>query len=126
MMNKQEWLQGIYKIVTEISDRTFQERIWIKGEGPQVSSWTEVICRLFDDYDFDSFLDEYATQIGISSTLHKHLYQLRDKLNTYQQKETDAEIVVDPEWQQISQFAQDILGSLENELARHPAEILMV
>ena len=33
----------------DLADRSFQERVWIRGEGPEVPDFVELVCQIFDD-----------------------------------------------------------------------------
>ncbi|MDY6803726.1 MAG: hypothetical protein SXA11_07955 [Cyanobacteriota bacterium] len=116
IIDKYKWLNGIQNAVREIANPEFQERVWVRGEGPEVSSFTEAICRLFDDYNFDNFLDEHWQNFGFSSKLYPMLDELRNRLNEYEEKETDAEIVRDERWDEIREFAKVVLLELDREL----------
>lgn len=116
IIDKYKWLNGIQNAIREIANHEFQERVWVRGEGPEVSSFTEAICRLFDDYNFDDFLDEHWHNFGFSSQLYPMLDELRNRLNEYEEKETDAEIVRDERWDEIREFAKVVLLELDREL----------
>ena len=115
-IDKYKWLNGIQNAIQEIANSEFQERVWVRGEGPEVSSFTEAICRLFDDYNFDDFLDEHWHIFGLSSQLYRMLRKLRNLLNEYEEKETDAEIVKDEKWDEIREYAKDVLQEFDREL----------
>jgi hypothetical protein len=42
----------------ELSDKAFQLRVWLASSGPEVSSFTETVCQLFDDSGLDFALEE--------------------------------------------------------------------
>jgi hypothetical protein len=116
MINKYEWLKNVLNTLKEIADPEFQQRVWVDGAGPEISDWTEVMCKLFDDFHFDDFIDIDWQQFGLSSESHQLLVQLREQLNNYEEKETNAEIVADPKWQEISKFAGNVLAHLERDI----------
>jgi len=116
MINKYEWLKNVLNTVKEIADPEFQQRVWVQGAGSELSDWTEVMCKLFDDFLFDNFLDRDWQQFGLSSESHQLLVQLREQLNNYEEKETNAEIVADPKWQQIQELAGNVLRQLDREM----------
>ncbi|MDP2306533.1 MAG: hypothetical protein Q8P18_10970 [Pseudomonadota bacterium] len=39
----------VLECLRELADANFQQRVWIRGEGPEVSSYSELVCQLFDD-----------------------------------------------------------------------------
>ncbi|WP_243394854.1 hypothetical protein [Leptospira adleri] len=89
-----------------------QRKLWLNENNNTdlVSSYNEVICTLFDDYGFDRFIDHLASESGISSDIILELSKLRNRLNSYVEKETDREILDDPEWQNISEQAKVIIS----------------
>jgi len=118
MIGKEDWLNAIEEFLEELSDEEFQRRVWVRGEGPEVSSHTEFMCGLFDDYSFDSFLDESWSEFGFSQNLHDQLQKIRTQLNQYLEQHPlleDAAIVDDPSWREISQMGAIALKRLKAE-----------
>jgi hypothetical protein len=116
MIHPYDWFKNIQTVLKEFADAEFQERVWVRGEGEEVSDWTEAMCKLFDDYQFDDFLDESWPKLGLSDRLHAALDNLRSQLNHYEEKETSAAIAKDPKWQKIRDLAQDILAQINLEM----------
>jgi hypothetical protein len=50
------WSQAIACALAEFADAEYQERVWLHGKGPEVSSYEEAVNRLYDDYDVEGFL----------------------------------------------------------------------
>jgi hypothetical protein len=105
MMAYDEWLKNLISVVKVIADQEYQERVWLRGEGPQVDSWDEMICRFFDDYDGDNFVDNHMATAGLSECQQQSLRALRDALNAYSDRIGDEyslqAILNDPAWQDI-------------------------
>jgi hypothetical protein len=105
MMAYDEWLKNLISVVKVIADQEYQERVWLRGEGPQVDSWDEMICRFFDDYDGDNFVDNHMATAGLSERQQQSLRALRDALNAYSERIGDncplQTILNDPDWQSI-------------------------
>jgi hypothetical protein len=52
-----EWIVNEYLgMIFDISDKEYQKRVWIRGEGPEVMDYGETVC-FFGDYEF--VLDDY-------------------------------------------------------------------
>lgn len=111
-MNSSIWIKNIYSIIKEISDKEFQERVWIKGLGPEVSSYTETMSRLYDDFKFDFFLE---SNLGFSVLLRNQLKDLNTKLNNYVDKDSDKEILEDQNWLEITECAKKIVSMFLSE-----------
>ena len=104
--------KNIYKDINELSDLSLQKKLWLNENNDTglISSYDEVMCRLFDDNGVDDFIDVTASKIGMPDELISKLKKLRSMLNTYQQKETDKEIINDKEWKLIADQAKIILS----------------
>jgi hypothetical protein len=105
MMAYDEWLKKLISVVKDISDKEYQERVWLRGEGPEVDSWEEMICRFFDDYDGDNFVDNHMAPAGLSENQQQSLRSFRDELDAYSERIKDdyslQTILNDPDWQRI-------------------------
>lgn len=105
MMGYREWIGGLLSIVKEIADKDFQERVWLQGRGIEVSSWEEMLCKFFDDYDADNFVDNHMDAAGLSVQQQHAMKDLRDALNNYSDRIGDSysvqQILDDSEWHRI-------------------------
>ena len=64
----------------ELADEDFQRRVWLARTGPEVSSYDEAICGLFDDTGLNRQLEK-GNSIIFTSEIDDSLRQLR-KLTT--------------------------------------------
>ena len=64
---------------------------------------------MFDDNDLDNFIDSSALENGFSAKIVSELSLLRNKLNEYEEKETDGDIINDPKWREIAKQANKII-----------------
>lgn len=103
-------IENIYNDILEISDIKFQEKAWLQNSENVCSSFTEVMCRLFDDNNFDLFVDVNAKIIGFDSTLISELEILRRLLNSYKEKNNDSDIIQDPKWLVIVAQAKVVIA----------------
>jgi hypothetical protein len=55
VMDRDTWLERIAEAIRVLGDGSYQERVWVRGEGPEVDSSTEAISALLDDYDLGGF-----------------------------------------------------------------------
>ena len=113
-MNK-KILENIYHNILELSDKKKQQELWLGRSQGYVSSYLEVMSRLFDDNDFDLFLDKEYPSSGLSYALRGELFILRDLLNAYQNSNTDQEILNDSKWDKIITQAQKVITSWDAE-----------
>lgn len=103
--------KNIYDDISELSNLSLQRKLWLNENNDTglISSYVEVMCRLFDDNGVDRFIDVTASKIGMSSELISELNRLRDLLENYKEKETDEEIINDPEWKKIVEQANIVI-----------------
>jgi hypothetical protein len=56
-MKLEPWQTMVLETLRELSDASLQERVWLRGEGGEVSSPTEVVNQLFDDSGLSDLLE---------------------------------------------------------------------
>ena len=49
--SKKQILEFFLEIVEGISDKDYQGRVWIRGEGPECDDFDETVCNFFQDGD---------------------------------------------------------------------------
>ncbi len=62
-MDMKTWSAEIKGVFSEIGDEEFHRKYWILGDAKIVSSFEETINRLFDDLNFDEFLEKYRDKL---------------------------------------------------------------
>jgi hypothetical protein len=102
--------------VHEFADLGYQQRVWVKGEGPESSSYTEAMCALFDDAQVARFIaDDYALTLGFSQAMVETLAAFIEILEAFDgvtQRDTDdAHIVALPAWRSVTNCAANFLDS---------------
>ena len=113
--------KNIFRDILEISDIEFQRIIWFGHCKTHISSYVEVMCRLFDDDNFELFLKEDTQTLNYPFSFQKALQRLKENLNNYNKADdkTDLEVLTDPQWQEISKLAKSIINEWP-----HRAEII--
>ncbi len=109
-------MQNIYNDLLELSDLDFQRKLWLNENNDTglISSYIELMNRLFDDNSFDDFIDNNAPKIAIDPNVVSELNKLRNSLNEYEEKGTDREIISDPRWVKISEQAKLVIKMWNN------------
>lgn len=104
---KNQIIQELTKRVVRISDQKYQERVWIRGEGPECDDFDETLCQFFDITD--PVLDDYKN-FHISDTQYHLLIAFCDKLNTFSQYDYPPQKFIEsPEWKKIMTMANEVL-----------------
>ena len=90
-----------------IADQKYQERVWIKGEGPECDDFNETVCQFFDAAD--PVLDDYKN-FNISDSQYHLLTNFREKFEIFCNDHYEPEqFISSPEWTHISEMAKAVL-----------------
>jgi hypothetical protein len=117
MMDRETWLRHILEATRDLADERYQERVWVRDEGPEVDSSTEAVCRLVDDYDLRAFLDEAAERAWVSSEQLAALRKLHAALARCAgngEDTDDASTIQSPAWQKIRKACQGAARSFHD------------
>lgn len=111
-------IENIYRTIVELASLSLQRKLWLNENNDTglISSYSELMCSLFDDFSFDDFIDSEAAKIGLPNSLIFELNKLRDMLNSYVEKESDEEIINDTEWKKIVEQAKIVIEKWVNEV----------
>ena len=103
-------LEEFLTTVCIISDKSFQERIWIRAEGPEEIDFTETVCFFFDEGEciFDRY-EEY----NLTEQQQEILEAFRKKFETFvdwdDRPYLPQEFIDTPEWEEIMHMAKEVL-----------------
>lgn len=115
MMDRQTWLANILSAIRDLADADYQERVWVRGEGPEVDSSTEAVCRLWDDYDLPGFLSDGRRKHWLSNEQLAALRAFEAALGGYLacdgDQGDDAARIASPEWQELRERARSTLAA---------------
>jgi len=110
---KQQRLYSFIENIAYISDEKYQERVWVKNEGPECDDIDDTICDFFDDGD--PILEKYE-DFGITKDQYALLIKLRDKLDKfideygiYSQQLCTEKLIKLPEWKEIREISKKVL-----------------
>lgn len=111
-MNKNKIIKGFLEIIQSISDLTYQNRIWIKGEGPECDSFDETIEFFFH---FGNIIKDEIDTFDLSKSqvkLFNAIYQIFDRFTDYH--EDPREFIDSKEWKKIVKLSQKVLKAFPN------------
>jgi hypothetical protein len=120
MMDRETWLMRILDATRDLADERYQERVWVRGEGPEVDSSTEAVCRMVEDYDLANFLDEAAKNAWVSKDQIAALQRLDVALARHAGNGEDADDAIriqSPEWRKIRKLAKATLEAFTSPAA---------
>lgn len=116
MMTPKVWAEAISEILDEFSDPEYQKRIWLQGKGPEVSSFGEAMCGLFDDLDFKGFLE--LPEVKSNESLYPTLLKVYDTLHAItgdimSDDKIDQNFLDSPMWKGIMGLTKEAKGKLD-------------
>jgi hypothetical protein len=108
---KKQILSSFLRTVQGISDKEYQKRVWINGEGPEIDDFDETVCNFFQDCDG---IIKNHKDFGITNKQHDLLIDFRKEFDCFCNgpglKYYLPELFIDiPEWEKIRQLASEIL-----------------
>lgn len=104
---KKDILDFVKNIVAHISDKEYQKRIWIRGEGPECDSFDETCCHFF--HDGEGVLEKYK-DFNITDAQYQSLKKFRDAFRVFSDENDFPEEFIDsPEWEKIMEMAKEVL-----------------
>lgn len=112
-MNK-EIRDRIYTDLLELSSKKIQSEYWLNADSERISSYVELMNRLFDDSDIRGFIkkiDNPASKVFVME-----LNLLIKRLEEYDEgNKTQLEIINDPDWNEIRNQAKTVISLWNNE-----------
>lgn len=110
---EQFWLDNIHFMIEGLSDIEQQKRVWLGFAENIVSTYSEDLCMLFDDYDFNEFIENWEKE-NLDKNILKELILFRDKLDLYNHKVLNnnwhnEEILKDPKWLDVVSQAKKVI-----------------
>ena len=103
--------RNIFLQILEISDIEFQKKAWFGQYKNYISSYSELMCKLFDDNNYVIFIEQYTKLLGYDLPFIKKLQLLEFELNRFNKEEklSDLEIINNLYWHKISKIAKAII-----------------
>ncbi len=112
-MNKRIYKGNIVHILQGLSDRDYQEGVWLNRNNPKglVDSFVEAANMLFDDCVVGDYLEEGEILFDRATTAALH--ELNDAVTVVDEYRTEEEIINDPLMEVVRQKAAKVLALIE-------------
>ncbi len=116
-----EWLKLILNEIRAFSDVEFQEKIWLKGEMFEEfrGSYSESMAGLFDDLNFDDFIDLYDKEKYCTMDQFFMLKKIHDELTGYANSSPvplePSILLANPKWKKVQLLAQKTLEAFNEK-----------
>ena len=110
---RKQILEEFLKNIGRLADEKYQERVWVRAEGPECNDIDDAICDFFDDGD--PILEKYKDyEITISQLeniikLYAKLRFFTDTYGVYWEYKSTAKLIKMPEWEEIRILARNVL-----------------
>ncbi|MBF8262977.1 MAG: hypothetical protein HW387_642 [Parachlamydiales bacterium] len=100
-------LSQFLRDISHISDKEYQTRIWIRGEGPECDDFDEAVCCYSSSAE--SIFEEYKAY-GISDIQLHILKQFHEEFKKFWVDNDLPQLFIDtPEWTRITLMAKKVL-----------------
>lgn len=114
-INRKQIMETFMRILDHISDKDYQKRVWIRGEGPEVDDFDETVCHFFQEGDG---IIEDCQEFGITREQNQLLKKFRDEFEKFSDNNDFPEKFIDtPEWEKIRETSKKLLKSFSHKEA---------
>lgn len=96
----------ILESLQELSDLSWQRRVWFLGDGPEQSSFTETVERLFGDTTLGQSLD--SGEVVFGDAVDQQLRRLRVALTPYYRLPPDLKVLDTRAWLEVAELSSAI------------------
>ena len=105
-------LCGLIGAIRDVADPEYQLRVWVRGEGPEVSSFTEIVAQIFDDYRIEEMAGELGRDLGLTERQQEWLQRFsvvldRRVTRVHNYIQDDERIVEEEEWHEVTSLASE-------------------
>lgn len=115
-MTPERWIANLIGVASDIANREKRETRWLATDAYAWERPEEVINVLFDDSNFELFLDKYNSTF--SAEQHSTAFTLRDDIKRYcdatPQWLNPEEVLADPRWHAIRESAAAFIAAFED------------
>jgi hypothetical protein len=122
MMDRDMWLRRILDATRDLADERYQERVWVRAQGPEVDSSTEALVRILHDYELKVFIAEATDKAWVSNDQLAALRTLENALERYVARDDrssdDAVRIATPAWRRVRKLANAALETFATRAAR--------
>lgn len=104
-------METFIRIMDHISDKDYQKRVWIRGEGPEVDDFDETVCHFFQEGD--GIIEKYK-DFGLTEYQCQLLKRFREQFKIFSDgHDLPKEFIDTQEWAKIMDLAKKVLKELD-------------
>ena len=113
---KKNILKFLLKKVADISDKEYQKRVWIQGQGPEVDDFDETTCHIL--HEGEAVLKNYR-EFQVTELKYRLLKKLILIFRIFSDNNDFPEEFIDtPEWTEITEMAKEVLQAFNYKRPR--------
>ena len=115
-VNKKQILNSFIENIACIADEKYQERVWVRAEGPECDDIDDTLCDFFDEgYVLEKYKDFGITndQYQLLITLHEKLRKFADTFEIYSSGKSTEKLIHLPQWQEIREASKKVLEAFK-------------
>ena len=106
-IDRKQILESCLDTIEGISNKEYQKRVWIRGEGPEVDNFDEAVCNFFQGGDI---ILEKNKSFSITDKQYQILKKFHDEFEAFSDKNNWPEDFINtPEWARIMEMAKEVL-----------------
>ena len=110
---RKQIMEAVLRIVDHISDKEYQERVWIRGEGPEVDDFDETVCNFFPEAD--GVVEKYE-DFGLTEYQYHLLKDFRDQFEAFaDDNDWPQKFINTLEWAKIMDMAKNVLQAFKDQ-----------
>lgn len=119
-IDRKQILASCLEIIAGISDKEYQKRVWIRGEGLEVDDFDETVCNFFQDGN--GIIQNYK-DFGITDKQYYLLVKFRDEFDAFRRGPAlkyylPQEFIDTPEWGKVTEMAKEVLKAFNYRKSR--------
>jgi hypothetical protein len=113
-------LCGLLSAIHEFAKPDYQNRIWVRGLGSEVSSYSEAMVSVLEDFRVKEFGGQLGIECGLRSDQVEVLRVFGRELDNFNSNlgatklDDDASIVRHPNWGKIVNSAAEVIARCED------------
>jgi len=112
------WEENLKTSIKNLADLELQKQIWVGKHPELISSFSEVLASIYDDFDFSRFIRYYESENGknhlsiLFHELDKMIIEYQDYGYELEAKEGGHDVILkDSRWLDITNKAQEVINT---------------
>ena len=107
------YVDNLMNCLREFAELEYQRRTWLSTGGPEVSSFSEMVCQTFDDSGLGDALDTGHCPTELDEESCKALMKLRSAISKIEGDMAPEDLLSDLRMEEVRKIAQAALNLLE-------------